>query len=147
MEQFGIIIASISLLFTLFTFFFYEHRLKKLDIILKDYEVKTIAKKEEDDKKASIKANIINSGKGERIIKIYNDGKSNARNIRIEIMCDYSSTFISGKEKFPFDLLNPQENTEIRLRLTNASPDTIKIFLFWDDEFGKNRKHEQILTL
>ena len=147
MEQFGIIIASISLLFTLFTFFFYEYRLKKLDIILKDYEVKTIAKKEEDDKKAYIKANIVKSDKGERIIKIYNDGNSKASNVRIELMCDYSSTFISGTEKFPFALLNPKENTEIRLHLTNASPDTITIFLFWDDDFGNNRKHEQILTL
>ena len=147
MEIAALIIACVSLLFAVFTFVFYDRKLKKQDSILKDYELKNMHEKEEESKKAQVKANIIKSDKGKRNIKIFNAGKAVARNIRLDFDPPNDFSFINDKEKFPFEFMNPQDGTDYAFQLVMEYPRTIKIKLTWDDSFGKDREYEQILTL
>ena len=147
METAALIIACASLLFTAITFFIYDHRLKKQDRILKDYELKNILATEEDNKKAHIKANIIKGDKANRILKVFNSGKAKASNIRFEFVPENNSFMFYDKEKFPFEFLNPQEGTSCTFMIVKEYAATYKIRLTWDDSFGKDREYEQILTL
>ena len=43
--------------------------------------------------------------------------------------------------------MNPQDNTELPLYLTNCSQYKLKLKYIWDDDFKKNNEFEQVLTL
>lgn len=51
------------------------------------------------------------------------------------------------RDIFPYELMNPQDYTELTMHLTYGCPSTIKLKYIWDDEFGDNNEFEQVLTI
>ena len=141
-----LIISCLALGVSVFTYFKHDKKIKAQEQIINDYQINKIAKENEESKKASIRGNIIKGDRGKRTLKVYNCGKAAARNIRVEGL-DIESLAVMRNGLFPYELMNPQDYTELIIHIVKDSPSTIKLKYIWDDDFGRNNEFEQVLTL
>lgn len=146
MEVWGLIISILALLASAFTYFKHDKKLKEQERKINEYQLKQIEKEDLESKKAAIRGNIVKGLKGKRTLKVCNSGRAIARNIRIEGL-DVEGLFHRADEVFPYELMNPQDYTEVNIMLFNNCAPTIKLKYIWDDESGKNNEFEQVLTL
>ena len=146
MEVWGLIISILALVASAFTYFKHDKKLKDQERKINEYQLKQIEKEDLESKKAAIRGNIVKGLKGHRTLKVYNSGRAIARNIRIEGL-DVEGLFHRADEVFPYELMNPQDYTEVNIMLFNNCAPTIKLKYIWDDESGKNNEFEQVLTL
>lgn len=146
METISFIIACIAFAFSIFTFIFYDHKLKKQEKILNEYQLKKNETEEIENRKAKIRGSILRGEKGKRFLKVYNNGKVEASNIRIEFLSNLNGMFCNCNN-FPYELLNPEDSTEILLLLTESCANTIKVKFTWDDNLQCNNEFTQVLTL
>lgn len=146
MEVWGLIISILALLASAFTYFKHDKKLKEQERKINEYQLKQIEKEDLESKKAAIRGNIVKGLKGKRTLKVYNSGRAIARNIRVEGL-DVEGLFHRADEVFPYELMNPQDYTEVNIMLFNNCAPTIKLKYIWDDESGKNNEFEQVLTL
>lgn len=97
--------------------------------------------------KASIKGNIFpSSSKGSLHLRIFNAGKSTARNIRIEWLNEDDTVHLSK----PFETiedLSPQNKRDYRLFLVYGHPETMRLRYTWDDDFKPDNTFEEGLQL
>ena len=135
-----------ALIFSAYTYSKHDKKIKAQEQIINDYQINKIAKENEESKKASIRGNIIKGDKGKRTLKVYNCGKATARDIRVEGL-DIGSLAVMRNDLFPYELMNPQDYTEVVIWVVKGSPSTIKLKYVWDDDFGQNNEFEQVLTL
>lgn len=146
----GDIISSLlsffAIILTIIMYHKHDKRLKKQEEKLNAYQLKKIDDEESERKKALIKGNIVKvNKKGVRVLKVFNSGKSVARNIRVEYLEDMKHIF-PADDHFPYELLNPQDNSEIFLTVT-AGASTLHIKFIWNDDFKNDNEFIQILTL
>jgi hypothetical protein len=146
MEIASFVISILTAVFAVFIFFFYDRKLKEQDKKINEYQLRKLQEEESENKKAQIRGNIIKGEKGKRTFKIYNSGKSAARNIRLE-GTKVEGIFMRDDILFPYELLNPQDYTDIIMLLTTNCPDTIKVKYIWDDDYQINNEFIQVLTL
>lgn len=146
MEIWSLIIAILALLFSAFTYLKHDKKLKDQERKINDYQLKKIEKDDLESKKAAIRGNIIKSPKGHVTLKVYNSGRAAARNIRIEGL-EIPGLFYNADGLLPYELMNPQDYTEISIMLFNNCFPTIKLKYIWDDESGKDNEYEQVLTV
>ena len=139
----GLSLLAISL--TIIVYFKHDKRLKKQEEKINAYLLKKIETEDSENKKAQIRGNIVKGKKGSRILKIFNSGKSIARNIRVEYLGDMQN-IISWNEHFPYELLNPQDNTEIYLSISEGTK-IMNIKYIWNDDFQNDNEFTQVLTL
>ncbi|WP_321517944.1 hypothetical protein [uncultured Bacteroides sp.] len=139
------VLSLIAIALTIVMYFKHDKRLKRQEEKLNAYQLKKIDNEEAENKKAQIKGNIVKSGNGSRVLKIFNSGKSIARNVRIEYLGDMEG-IIPRDNHFPYELLNPQDNTEIYLLLCGGAS-KLSIKYIWDDESKEGNEFTQILTL
>jgi hypothetical protein len=141
-----LIISCLALGVSVFTYFKHDKKIKAQEQIINDYQINKIAKENEEIKKASIRGNIIKGDRGKRTLKVYNCGKATARDIRVEGL-DMGSFVVMRNDLFPYELMNPQDYTEVFIWVVKGSPSTIKLKYIWNDDFGQNNEFEQVLTL
>lgn len=141
-----LIISCLALGVSVFTYFKHDKKIKAQEQIINDYQINKIAKENEESKKASIRGNIIKGDRGKRTLKVYNCGKATARDIRVEGL-DMGSFVVMRNDLFPYELMNPQDYTEVIIWVVKGSPSTIKLKYIWNDDFGQNNEFEQVLTL
>lgn len=146
MEIISMVISCVSLLLGVFTFCFYDRKIKTQDAKINEYQIQRFEKEEEENKKAQVRANIIKGDKGSRILKIYNSGKSDAYNVRIDFLSGMKG-FLCIDNVFPYEKLMPKDGTSVNIQLYIDAPEKTKIKLLWDDDYQKNNENTQILTL
>lgn len=146
MEIWSLIISVLALLFSAFTYFMHDKKLKVQERKINEYQLRLFEKEDIANQKAAIRGNIVKSLKGNRILKIFNSGRASARNIRIDGL-DVDGLFHRADKLFPYELMNPQDYTEISIYPSLGFPYTIKLKYIWDDESGTNNEYEQVLTL
>ena len=142
----ALVVSLGALIFSAYTYSKHDKKIKAQEQIINDYQINKIVKENEESKKASIRGNIIKGDKGKRTLKVYNCGKATARDIRVEGL-DIGSLAVMRNDLFPYELMNPQDYTEVVIWVVKGSPSTIKLKYVWDDDFGQNNEFEQILTL
>lgn len=146
MELYSLIISVLALIASVFTYLRHDKKLKEQERRINEYQLKQIEKEDLENKKAAIRGNIVKGLKGGRTLKVYNSGRATARNIRVEGL-DVNGIFYIRRDIFPYELMNPQDYTELTMHLTYGCPSTIKLKYIWDDEFGDNNEFEQVLTI
>ncbi len=147
MEVLGLVISILALAASVYTYFKHDKKLKDQERKINEYQLKQIEKENLNSKKAAIRGNIVKGIKmSNRTLKVYNSGRAIARNIRIEGM-NVRGVFHRADEFLPYELMNPQDYTEISIHLAVGHPAKIKLKYIWDDESGKNNEFEQVLTL
>lgn len=143
----SMLIAAGAFLYT----YFVDRRVKAQEIALNDIQIKKFKEEEAESKRAVIEANIYKSGKCSWKMKVYNKGKSSARNIRfisddIEKENSGIKIFISNGT-LPYPLLHPQTSFEMPVALYMGHNPVPRIKFIWDDDYGDNQEREQILNI
>ena len=146
MELYSLIISVLALIASVFTYLRHDKKLKEQERRINEYQLKQIEKEDLESKKAAIRGNIVKGLKSGRTLKVYNSGRATAHNIRVEGL-NVNGIFYMRRDIFPYELMNPQDYTELTMHLTYGCPSTIKLKYIWDDEFGDNNEFEQVLTI
>jgi hypothetical protein len=139
------VLSLLAIALTIIMYFKHDKRLKKQEEKLNAYQIKKIEDEESDSKKAQIRGNIIRGDKGKRILKIFNSGKAIARNIRIEYLGNMEGIYPNDNH-FPYELLNPQDSTEIYLLLSEGAI-KLNVKFLWSDDSANDNEFIQVLTL
>ena len=145
MDIISIALSAFAIALTIVMYFKHDKRLKKQEEKLNAYQLKKINEEESENRKALIRGNIVKGNKGSRVLKVFNSGKAIARNIRVEYLGDMEN-IIPRDCHFPYELLNPQDNSEIFLLLSEGAS-KLNIKLIWDDDFKHDNEFIQVLTL
>lgn len=141
----GTAIALFTLAFTIVKYNKHEKRLNEQQNTINEYQLRRIHEEETSTLKAEIKGNICRHTKGSDQLKVFNAGKANATNIRIEIIGSQDGLMIKPFEII--ELLNPQQGYNYEIYLTENHVKTLKIKFIWDDESGKDREIIEYLQI
>ncbi|MFA5324841.1 MAG: hypothetical protein WC305_01590 [Bacteroidales bacterium] len=144
MEVAGLIISIIALLLALFTYFKHDLKIKKQAALINKYQIEKIEKEKDGEKKAIIETNVIKDNKGTRLIKVYNKGKSVAKNVIVTI--PKTKWFEVINNPCPIDI-KPQNGIEISLVVFMGGPDKIDINYEWSDDFSDKNNDNQTIQL
>jgi hypothetical protein len=144
MEIVGLVISILALLLALFTYFKHDLKIKQQASLLNKYQLEKIEKEKEEDRKAIIEANVINGDKGKKTIKIYNKGKSVAKNVNVEIP-DIDG-FQVVNNPCPIDI-RPQNGIDIILVAFIGRPNKVEIEFEWSDDFNASNRDKQTIQL
>lgn len=95
-------------------------------------------------KQADLSANIIQIGKTNYRLKIFNRGKGVANNVRLLDMDKENTVLIANdiQRKFPVPILEQHQYVDLAAAVTMGSGPRIHIKLIWDDETGKDYEKE-----
>lgn len=147
MDLWSLVISILALMASCFTYFKHDRKLKEQERKINEYQLKQIEVEVEESRKAVVRGNIVKGLKGNaRILKVYNNGRTTARNIRVEGL-NVNGIVHRGEDLFPYEFMNPQDNAELAIYLVVGHPHTIKLKYIWDDESGTNNEFDQVLTL
>lgn len=141
--------AIASAVFTLFMGIRYEKNIKRMDEKLKDFQLEEYRRKEEEEKKAILRAEVFHIGK-EWKISIINEGRCQARNIRImsnDLTSESGKIQIMNEPIIPYPILNRNDRFYLNLYLMEFHNIKPVIHLVWDDDYGTNRTITQSLCL
>jgi hypothetical protein len=143
----SLVVSIIALILAVYTYFTHDSKLKRQEHLLNEYKLSKITEEQAEGKKAIIRANIIKGTLGKRTIKVYNAGKSRATNVNVLWPSGNDMLHIFNEDIFPYEFINPQDNTELNVLIANDNVSTVKIHLTWDDAYKSGNIQEQILTL
>lgn len=146
METWTFIISAAALAVSLYTYFAHDRKLKQQERLINSYQLKQLQKEEQANKKADIRAEISQNTKGPRTLRIWNNGRAVARNIRVEGL-DVEGLIVMNDEIFPYEIMNPQDDAELKLYLTIGCPHKLTLKLICDDESGQNNVTTKVITL
>jgi hypothetical protein len=144
MEIIGIVISLIALSLTLFTYFKHDLKIKQQAALLNKYQLEKNDNEKEEQKRAIIETKVIKADKGTRILKVYNRGKSTAKQVNV-IIPDVKGLRIFNNP-CPIDI-RPQNRIDISLAVTLEGPDKINIEFEWKDNFKVNNTDSQTIQL
>jgi hypothetical protein len=145
MDVIGVVLSVLAIALTVAGYFMHDKRLKEQEEKLNAYQLRKIDEEEHESKKALVKGNIIKYDKGKRELRVFNSGRSAARNVRVEYLNDMEHIAIRD-DNFPYELLNPQDHSEILL-MPVGPVQKLHIKFIWDDDFKNNNELVQVLTL
>jgi hypothetical protein len=144
MDILGLIVSFIALFFALFTYIKHDIKLKKQSEQINKYQLEKINVEKEEKLKAIIEADAIDSGKGNKLIKVLNKGKAIAKDVKV-IVPELSGCSI---REYPSSMdLKPQQGIDILLFLFAGHPDTITIEFKWSDDFKNDNQDSQTIQL
>lgn len=146
------IIASVSLFFSVVFGIYSLHigrKLHKQQLQINEQTLSLNKRNEENERKALICANAFKTGNGGWRIRVFNNGESTARNIKMysdDINADNSGIIIRVQnESYP--LLNKGDHFDLVMVLYEGHNPSPIVKFVWDDEFGNSREREQALNL
>lgn len=140
----AIFISLSALSFSLFIYYKHDKQIKKQTAIINNFQIEKFQKDFETDKKAFIDVTIVKQEKGKRIVKVSNNGKAVACNVKVIFPQEIE---ISIRD-FPSPTeINPGSFFDIYIQIYKESPDIANIEIGWDDDFEKNRKEKLRIQL
>jgi hypothetical protein len=99
-------------------------------------------------KRADISANFYKAGKNDYRLKVFNRGKAEAKNVRLDILDESDLLLIDDvHRKFPVPLMEPHGSVEVIASVHMGSPSRTHIKVTWDDAGGTERCKELHPTL
>lgn len=144
MEIAGLILSIIAILFSWRVYYIHDRKIKKQERLLNEYQLNKIEKEKEESLRAIIEANVVKAGKGDKIIKVYNKGKSIARDV--EVFLPEVHEIQVAENPCPIDII-PQSGIEISLFLLGGYPKKIEITCKWKDNFKDDNEVKQMLQI
>ena len=145
MEILGIILSSFAIILSVYTYLKHDKEIKQQSFLINKYQLEKIIKEKEEEKKALIEANVISGQKGTKIIKVYNRGKSIARNVNI-IIPENDGYHVFANPS-PIEI-RPKNGIEINLSTYMGNrPDKIRIEFEWEDDFSLKNTGSQTIQL
>lgn len=142
MEYLGLAFSLLAILFSLYTYYKHDAKIKEQSRLLNDFQIEKF--KEEKSRKAFINADVIPGSKGSMRIRIYNTGQATARNVYVNI--PEVTGIVHCSNPTPLDIRSNQ-GIYLDLLLSTAAPDFISIGFTWEDDFSKENKDSQTIQL
>ena len=136
----GHILSGFGIIGGLWAYFRHDRIIKNQEKLLNELQIKQLSKAVDEENKAEIKCNFV-ACKGGGRIRFVNAGKSDARNVRIEILTPKKELdgLLMYNDWGDYDLINPQSYREESVGLCMGCPDVIKIKVLWDDDYELGR--------
>ena len=144
MEIAGLIISILALFLALFTYFKHDLKIKKQSSLLNKYQLEKIENEKEEERRAIIEANVLKLDKGVRKIKVYNKGKSIARDVNVII--PNLDGFQVTNNPCPIEI-RPQNGMEITLIVFMGGPDKFEIEFEWKDDHSDRNIDKQTIQI
>lgn len=146
MDMISIIIATLALLFSIFTYLAHDRQLKKQEKQLNDYQIRMMAQSEDENKKAVIRAKVDKPAGGRRTLYICNIGKAKAKNLIVDV--PNPNDVYAANPEFPqtFAELLPNAHREFTLFLTEGN-DELTLSYTWEDDYNKENKEDQTIDM
>ena len=145
MEIAGFVTALLALIFSFYTYLVHDKKIKRQEKLINDYNIEKIESEKLMEQKALIEANVIDGRNGNKIIKVYNKGRSIANNVIVGIPDSDGYSVFSNP--CPIEIL-PSNSINIELgALSTACPATIRIEMSWDDNFKNNNLTIQTIQI
>lgn len=144
MNVLTIVISSLALIFSAYTYLKHDKKIKQQSSLLNKYHLEKIEKEKIEEKKAIIEANVVTDNKGRDLIKVYNKGKSIAKCLNVIIPKNDGYEVINNP--CPIDI-KPQNGIEVMLILFTNCPDKIEIGFEWKDDFNGKNINSQMIQL
>ena len=146
MEILSALLALLAFGFSFYTFFAHDRRLKKQENLLNEYQLRSLAQNEEENKKAIIRAKAVKYNSGNRTLYIYNTGKAKARNLKVEM--PNGDQVYASRPDFPlnYEELLPDASREVILLLSEGD-DELTLTFEWEDDYSKDNKEQQTIDL
>lgn len=141
------VLSLIAIALTIIMYFKHDKRLKKQEEKLNAYQIRKIEDEESDNKKAQVRGNIIKGDKGRRDMRIYNMGKSPAKNIYINFLDNSDEKVTIMKYPSPYEFLNIGDYFDIIMHLYIGGSDVLKVKLAWEDDYSNQNEHIQHFKL
>lgn len=118
-----------------------------IDEEYKRLQIEKMNREAEDLKKAIIRGNIVKESKpGSRTLRLFNAGKSEARNVQVEWLNEADGVYVRGDFSQIGNLL-PQSNRTYHIALCNNAPEMMNLRYTWEDDFSCNNSVEEQLQL
>ncbi len=136
------VISSLALILSFYTYFKHDKKIKKQSTLINEFQLIKLKKEAEAEKKAIIEANVIKDEKGKRIIKVYNKGKSLAKNVIVTFSDEPNISFMDYPKSID---LRPQNSMEIIFYAFMGSPNILEINFKWEDGIKKDNQDSQII--
>lgn len=146
MDFASIVLAALAFLFSCYTFFAHDRRLKKQEKIINAYQLRSFAQEEEESKRAVIRAKAIKPKAGQRILVVSNVGKATAKHLKIEMHDDEQVIATRPEMPVTFAELLPGASREIILILSSGD-DELTLTYHWDDSFSADNQENQTIDL
>lgn len=124
MEIIAIITSVFAVTFSIFTYWKHDLKIKQQTTLLNEYLIAKIEEEKEESIKAIVKANVISGDRGNRTIKIYNAGKSIAKDVNV-IIPNIAGLHVMNNPS-PIDI-HPQNEINILLSVAKGCPNKISI--------------------
>ena len=140
-------LSSLAIILTIVMYLKHDKRLKKQEEMLNAYQLKKIEEEESESKKAQVRGNLIKGLKGRRDLRVYNTGKSPAKNIIITFMEDSDKNVTTIPYSSPFEFLNTNDHFDIIMYPIVSATHVLKVKLTWEDDFSKVNEHIQHFKL
>lgn len=139
-------ISFVSMLGALAVYIVHEKMIKAQTKLINDFQLAEYKKKQEDEKKASLRAEIYKMGDNWRVI-VQNEGVAPAKNIRLvsDDLNIKNGIVVINQEIVPFPILNRNDRFHIDIGLTEGCNMKPTIELIWNDDFSYDRSVSQAL--
>lgn len=141
---FTLIISLCSLILALYTFIKHDSKIKKQTKLINDLQLEKLNKEKITDKKAIIEGNLFSKNKGVITIRIFNKGKSLAKNVMAKIKDEQNFYVLTNPKSID---LKPHNSFEIRLVCREGSTEILQLNYFWDDDFKNNNLDNQSIQI
>jgi hypothetical protein len=143
----SLIVAVCAFVFSLFTYFAHDKVLKSQEKRINDYQLKVLAREDEETKKAKIRGNIIPSrSNGGRVLKIFNAGYVSARNVSVEWLNPDDRVLV----RWDFGIIGeitPQNGRSYNILLMVGYNEIMRLRYMWADDYSENNVFEEDLQL
>jgi len=120
-----------------------QDRLRKL---LLEKEIKSAIS----DMKAELGARLVKIARNNYRLKVFNRGKVEALNVELEFPDNDADDYLSMHDvadKFPYQVLHPQQNIDVIAALSLGSKTKYRVRLVWDDRYKKRNTEEFIVSV
>jgi hypothetical protein len=145
MEIAGFVLSILALFFSAFIYIKHDIKIKQQSKLLNEYNLEKIEKEKEVQKKAIIEAFVVKGQKGTRTIKVYNKGKSIAKNVNVII--PENDGYHIFTDPCPIDIKS-QNGIEIKLgALLEGHPNKIDIKFEWSDDYKMDNIGNQTIQI
>ena len=128
------IIAIVSLLLSVFSFFFFEVKIKKQEKVLNDYKIAEYKEVERNKLYAHLSIDAYWRDKDTLYLIVENHGPSDAYNVCIKDLDKESFLFRDLASSFPIKTIDSGDSAQLELLVYSDMPEKTRIQVTWEDD-------------
>lgn len=128
------VIAIATLLFSIFSFLFFEVKIKKQEKILNDYKIAEYREAEQDKLYAHLSIDTYWRDKNTLYLIVENRGPSDAYNVCIKDLDKESFLFRDLASSFPLETIDSGDSAQLELLVYSEMPEKTRIQVTWEDD-------------